>query len=161
VSGGCARHSCGWRRASATDDTALVGGLSLALGSNGRATSQIRAAAAELALSASEREALQLQLYATLAEADGRYRSAQLEVARLREDVLPTLARAEQAAERAWRGGAISYLEWAQLQSQRIDTLIRQLEAAATAQAALIEIQRLTGQAFVATASRAAEDLRQ
>jgi cobalt-zinc-cadmium efflux system outer membrane protein len=65
--------------------------------------------------------------------------------------VLPKLAKAEAAAERAYRAGAISYLEWAQLQSERTLALKQRLEAALEAQRALIEIQRLIGQAFVAT----------
>ena len=59
------------------------------------------------------------------------------------------LTRAEAAAERAYRAGAISYLEWAQLQSERTAARKQQLEAALEAQRALIEIQRLTGQSFV------------
>ena len=97
-----------------------------------------------------EREAKDLPLYSTLVEAHGRYRVAQLEVRRLRDDVLPRLARAEAAAERAYRAGAISYLEWAQLQSERTAARKQQLDVALDAQRALIEIQRLTGQAFVA-----------
>ena len=54
------------------------------------------------------------------------------------------------AAERAYRAGAISYLEWAQLQSERIVMAQQQLDVALDAQRALIEIQRLTGQALVA-----------
>ena len=69
---------------------------------------------------------------------------------RLRDDVLPKLAKAEAAAERAYRAGAISYLEWAQLQSERTATRKQQLDVAVDAQLALIEIQRLTGEAFVA-----------
>ena len=82
--------------------------------------------------------------------AHGRYRTAQLEVRRLEDDVLPKLGRAEAAAERAYRAGAISYLEWAQLQSERTTARRQQLDVALDAQRALIEIQRLTGQAFVA-----------
>ena len=59
--------------------------------------------------------------------------------------MLPKLAKAEAAAERAYRAGAISYLEWAQLQSERTNARKQQLEAALDAQRALIEIQRLTG----------------
>jgi cobalt-zinc-cadmium efflux system outer membrane protein len=65
--------------------------------------------------------------------------------------VLPKLADAEAAAERAYRAGAISYLEWAQLQSERTAARRQQLDTALDAQRALIEIQRLTGDAFVAT----------
>jgi cobalt-zinc-cadmium efflux system outer membrane protein len=63
--------------------------------------------------------------------------------------VLPKLARAERAAEHAYRAGAISYLEWAQLQSERTAMAQQQLDVALDAQRALIEIQRLTGQALV------------
>ena len=140
----------GVRRLQATDDFALIGSVSMPLGSRGLAQPGIRAAEAELALVGIEREAQGLSLYSTMVEAHGRYRVAQFEVGRLQSDVLPKLARAENAAERAYRGGAISYLEWAQLQSERTSARKQQLEAALEAQRALIEIQRLTGQAFVA-----------
>ncbi|OHC11808.1 MAG: hypothetical protein A2002_09050 [Pseudomonadales bacterium GWC1_66_9] len=64
--------------------------------------------------------------------------------------MIPLLSRAEGAAERAYRAGAASYLEWAQLQSERTAARRQQLDAALDAQRTLIEIQRLTGQAFVA-----------
>jgi cobalt-zinc-cadmium efflux system outer membrane protein len=140
----------GVRRLQATDDFALIGSVSVPLGSSRRAQPDIRVAEAELGLVEIEREAQGLSLYSTLSEAHGRYRVAQLEVSRLRSEVLPKLAKAESAAERAYRGGAISYLEWAQLQSERTSARKQQLEAALEAQRALIEIQRLTGQAFVA-----------
>ncbi|MET0583170.1 MAG: TolC family protein [Pseudoxanthomonas sp.] len=140
----------GVRLLQATDDFALIASVSMALGSSRRAQPDIRIAEAELALVEIEREAQGLSLYSTLSEAHGRYRVAQLEVFRLHSDVLPKLARAERAAERAYRGGAISYLEWAQLQSERTNALKQQLDTALEAQRALIEIQRLTGQAFVA-----------
>jgi cobalt-zinc-cadmium efflux system outer membrane protein len=140
----------GVRRLQATDDFALIGSVAMPLGSSRRAQPDIRVAEAELALVEIEREAQGLSLYSTLSEAHGRYRVAQLEVSRLRSEVLPKLAKAESAAERAYRGGAISYVEWAQLQSERTSARKQQLEAALEAQRALIEIQRLTGQAFVA-----------
>ncbi|WP_312344980.1 TolC family protein [Stenotrophomonas acidaminiphila] len=143
----------GMRNNRDSGDTALVGGFSLPLGNARRAGPEIRAAEAELAMSAVQRESRALQLYSTLAEAHGRYATARLEVARLDSDVLPQLQRAEKAAESAWRAGAISYLEWAQLQAMRIEARQRQLDAALAAQTALIEIQRLTGQPLVVTAS--------
>lgn len=140
----------GVRNSRDTRDTSLVAGFSLPLGSVRRAEPEIRAAEAELALNSVERDARALQLYATLAEAHGRYLTSRLEVTRMGRDVLPQLQRAENAAEKAWRAGAISYMEWAQLQAMRIDARQRQLEAAIAAQTALIEIQRLTGQSMVA-----------
>jgi len=140
----------GVRNSRDTRDTSLVAGFSLPLGSVRRADPEIRAAEAELALNRVERDARALQLYATLAEAHGRYLTSRLEVTRMGRDVLPQLKRAENAAEKAWRAGAISYMEWAQLQAMRIEARQRQLEAAIAAQSALIEIQRLTGQSMVA-----------
>ena len=145
----------GVRRLQETDDTALVGSVSMPLGASRRAEPEIRAADAELASLEIEREAKGLSLYSTLPEAHGRYRVAQVEVQRLQDDVLPKLAKAEAAAERAYGAGAISYLEWAQLQSERTNARKQQLDAALEAQRALIEIQRLTGQAFVATSAGA------
>ena len=140
----------GVRNSRDTRDTSLVAGFSVPLGSVRRAGPEIRAAEAELALNSVERDARALQLYATLAEAHGRYLTSRLEVTRMGRDVLPQLKRAENAAEKAWRAGAISYMEWAQLQAMRIEARQRQLEAAIAAQTALIEIQRLTGQSMVA-----------
>ncbi len=134
-------------------DTALVAGFSLPLGNVRRAEPEIRAAEAERALTGIERQARELQLYATLAEAHGRYQTAQLEVTRLAHDVLPQLQRAEKAAETAWRAGAVSYMEWAQLQALCIEARQRQLDAAIAAQTGLIEIQRLTGQSLLDTNS--------
>lgn len=139
----------GVRRLQASRDTALIASISLPLGSTRRAGPGIRAAEAELAALEIEREAKGLSLYSTLIDAHGRYRVAQLEVQRLRDDVLPQLGKAETATEHAYRRGAISYLEWAQLQSEQTNARKQELEAALNAQRALIELQRLTGQAFV------------
>jgi cobalt-zinc-cadmium efflux system outer membrane protein len=143
----------GVRNSRGSGDTALVGGFSVPLGSVRRAGPEIRAAEAELALNGVERDARALQLYTTLAEAHGRYETSRLEVTRMASDVLPQLRRAENAAEKAWRAGAISYMEWAQLQAMRIEARQRQLDAAIAAQTALIELQRLTGQGLLAHAS--------
>lgn len=142
----------GIRRLQATDDVALIGSVSMPLGANRRAQPEIRVAEAELAALEIERESKELSLYSTLVDAHGRYLTAQVEVERLRSDVLPKLAKAEAAAERAYRAGAISYLEWAQLQSERTNVRKQQLDAALEAQRALIEIQRLTGESFVTAA---------
>ena len=148
----------GVRRLQEGDDTALVGSVSLPLGAARRGQPEIRAAEAELAALGLARESRNVSLYSTLVDAHGRYRVAQQEVRRTAQDVLPRLARAERAAEHAYRAGATSYLEWAQLQSERTAVQRQQLDAALEAQAALIEIQRLTGQSFVAAAGASSRD---
>jgi cobalt-zinc-cadmium efflux system outer membrane protein len=147
----------GVRRLQASDDFALVGTASIALGSWRRAGIELRSAGVDLTALEIEREARGLSLYSTLAEAHGRYRVAQVEVRRLGDEILPRLNQAEAASERAFLAGAISYLEWAQLQSEQIATRKQQLDAALDAQRALIEIQRLTGEAFVLESSSHAE----
>ncbi|HEY0332518.1 MAG TPA: TolC family protein [Stenotrophomonas sp.] len=132
------------------NDMALVAGLSLPLGAAARAQPGIRAARAEWALGPIERESLAVGLYSALAASHGQYMTARLEAQRLGNEVLPKLAQAEQAADRAWRAGAISYMEWGMLQDQRVRVRARQLQAALLAQTALIEIQRLVGLPIVA-----------
>lgn len=146
----------GVRNSRADNATSLVAGFSIALGSARRAAPEVREAEADLALLPYQRQARQQQLYATLAQAHGRYVSARLEAQRMQADVLPQLQKAERAAEQAWRAGAASYMEWAQLQAMRIESRQRQLDAAIAAQTALIEIQRLTGQSMLADDATAA-----
>lgn len=139
----------GVRRLREDNDWALVAGVSLPLGAASRAGPGIRAAESDLATLEVEREGSELALYATLADADGRYRAAQIEVERFGTDVLPAIERAEAAAEQAFRAGASSYLEWAQLQSERTAARREQLAVALDGLRALIEIQRLTTEPFV------------
>lgn len=147
----------GVRRLQEDGDLALVGGLSLPLGGRGRAQPGIRAAQAELEALSIEREARDISLYSTLTDAHGRYQTARNEVTRLGSDVLPRLKQAENAAERAYRAGALGYLEWSMLQSEVTFARKQQLDAAIDAQRALIELQRLTGQALVIAPSATAQ----
>jgi cobalt-zinc-cadmium efflux system outer membrane protein len=140
----------GVRRHEPGNDIALVAGISVPLGSRQRAEPGIRAAGADLAQLSIEREAAGLALYTTLIEAHGRYALARQEVRELGDAVIPLLERAVSAAERAYRAGAISYLDWAQLQSELSASRRQQLEVAADGQRALIELQRLTGQPMLA-----------
>jgi cobalt-zinc-cadmium efflux system outer membrane protein len=139
----------GVRRLQDEHDWGAVAGVSIPLRTAQRAEPQARSAAAELDALAIERQSSELTLYATLAEAHGTYVSSRAEVQQFQTEVLPRLARAESAAERAYRAGAISYLEWAQVQNEIIEARERQLAAADEGQRALIEIQRLTNEPFV------------
>ena len=140
----------GVRRLQETSDWALVGSVSLPLGSATRAAPDIRSAQAELAALDFERESSELTLYATLAQAHARLAASVADARELDDELLPRLRRAEAAAEKAYRAGALSYLEWAQLQSETTVARRQQLADAIDAQRALIEIQRLTGATFSA-----------
>ncbi len=147
----------GIRRLEETDNWAAVVGVSVPLGSASRAAPRVRAAEAELAALALERESEEISLYATLADAQSRLSVATAEVSLARTDVLPRLEQAERMAERAYRAGALSYLEWAQVEAEITATRREELQAALEAHRALIEIQRLTGESFIApgTSNRA------
>lgn len=139
----------GLRRLQGSDDWALIGGLSVPLGNRRRAEPGIRAARAELDALALEREAGELDLRATLAEAHGRLEVDALAVRQTTDKVLPALERAEAAAGHAYRAGALSYLEWAQLQAELLSARRDRIAAARDFHRALIEIQRLTAEPFV------------
>ena len=103
----------GVRRMQDNGDTALVGGVSLALGGARRAAPDIRAAEADLAALEIERESRDIALYSTLTDAHGRYRVAQIEVQRTRDDVLPRLGvehRIVGPQDRSWRDSVDAYL---------------------------------------------------
>lgn len=144
----------GVRRLQDLSAWALVAGASIPLGASHRAQPDIRAAESEREALSLERESSDLTLYATLVQAYGQFVASKAEVEQSRDDLLPRLARAEAAAERAYRAGAISYLEWAQVQSDTTLARKQQLAAAIDAQRALIEIQRLTGEPFVTAGSK-------
>lgn len=146
----------GVRRLEASEDFALVGSVSMPLGTRRYAAPGVEAARAELSALGMERESREVTLRSTLVEAHGRYAGARAEALALRKEVSLVLGRAERAAERAYRAGAASYLAWAQLQAEQLQVSRQQLDLALDAQRALIEIQRLTGQAFVLTAPQPA-----
>ncbi len=126
----------------------FIAGVSVPLGTSRRAEPEVRAAENQMQALALERESSEFTLYATLARAYGAYATGKAEAEGCRDDLLPRLARADAAAERAYRAGALSYLEWAQVQSETTAVRKQQLAAAIEAQRALIEIQRLTGDPF-------------
>ena len=139
----------GLRRLQADGDWGIVAGIVMPLGSQRRAEADIKIAQAEIDSVALERESAGLLLEATLVQAYGQFNSAKIEVEQSRKDLLPRLQRAETSAEQAYRAGALSYLEWALLQSETTAARKQQLAAAFEAHRALIEIQRLTGEPFV------------
>ena len=141
----------GVRRLQQGDDWVAVGSVAVPIGSARRAEPEIRSAEAELDALAVERQSAELSLYATLVEAHGRYLASKADVEQSQIELVPRLELAAAAAERAYRAGALSYLEWAQVQSEMIVAREEQLDAAREAQLALIEIQRLTGEPFIET----------
>jgi len=141
----------GIRRLEEDGSWAAVVGISVPLGSGSRSEPRIRAAQSELAALAFERESEELTLEATLVEAHTRLSGATQVVTTARDVLIPKFEQAERASERAFRAGALTYIEWAQVQSDVMSVRSEQLLAAVEAHRALIEIQRLTGSSFMRT----------
>jgi len=141
--------NAGIRRLEEDGSWAAVAGVSLPLGNARRAEPGIRAAQAELTALALERESAALTLEATLIEAHLRFSGASAEVRAARDELLPKLQQAERAAERAYRAGALSHVEWSQVEAESFAARREQVFAAIDAHRALIEIQRLTGSPFI------------
>lgn len=139
----------GVRRLEDSQDWAAVAGVAVPIGTRTRAAPGIRAAQADLEELDLEQRAEELTLYATLVEAHAQLTAAASEVSLSAHEVLPALEQAGLAAERAYRAGALSYLEWAQVQADRTEARREQVAAALQAHRALIEIQRLTGESFL------------
>ncbi|HSN72056.1 MAG TPA: TolC family protein, partial [Steroidobacteraceae bacterium] len=146
----------GVRRVEADDDWALVAGAAVPFGASRRAEPAIRAARASLDALDTERAGVRLDLESTLIRAHGRYTAARAECTSLSDALLPSLEAAASAAERAYRAGAASYLEWTDVLSEITAVRLARLETAVEAHLALIEIQRLTGDSLV-VASEAKE----
>jgi cobalt-zinc-cadmium efflux system outer membrane protein len=149
-----ARWSIGARRLQDGRDVGLVAGFSLPLGARRRAEPAIAAARAEQEALAMSRESAALQLEAVAVDAWSQIETGALQVDRLRTDVLPRLQRAAAQSERAYRAGALSYLEWAAVQTEITASNLALLEARVATQRALIELQRLTANSWSANDAR-------
>jgi cobalt-zinc-cadmium efflux system outer membrane protein len=149
-----ARWSIGARRLQDGRDVGLVAGFSLPLGTRRRAEPAIAAARADQEALSMSRESAALQLEAVAVDAWSQIETGALQVDRLRTDVLPRLQRAAAQSERAYRAGALSYLEWAAVQTEITASNLALLEARVATQRALIELQRLTADSWSANDAR-------
>jgi len=101
-----------------------------------------------------QRESAALQLEAVAVDAWSQVESGALQADRLRTEVLPRLERAAAQSERAYRAGALSYLEWAAVQTDITTSRFALLEARVATQRALIELQRLTADSWTVEDAR-------
>lgn len=138
----------GVRRLQVSDDSALVLGMAMPLGSSGRAAAAVATASAHRSEAEQERHSLHLQLQAQLADLQGAYVQALAEVSALRTQVLPPLKQAMTATTEAFSAGRYSYLELNLAQGELLDAQLSLLNAAARAHLLRADIERLTGAAF-------------
>lgn len=140
--------SAGVRRLQVSDDSALVLGVSMPLGSANRAAGAITTASANQAGAEQEQSATRIKLHAQLISLHGAYEQALAEVNSLRSDVLPLLKQALRATADGFSQGRYSYLELNLAQRELLNEQLALIDSAARAHLLSADIERLTGAAL-------------
>jgi outer membrane protein, heavy metal efflux system len=140
--------SAGIRRLQTSEDSAVVLGLSMPLGTGRRASGAITTAHANQQSAEFERDSARVQLEAQLISMYEAHRQAVDEVNVLREQVLPSLKKAMRSTASAFDQGRYSYLELNLAQIQLLDAQQALIEAAARMQETRIELERIIGSAL-------------
>ena len=142
--------SAGVRRLSASNDTALVAGVSFPLPLFDRKQGQRIESRSRIAQNEAEHSAALVKARATLFALHGELSVARVEVEVLRGEVLPQAERALDQIRTGFERGRFSYLELSGAQQDLIDTLRASIEAAGTVHRLDTEIERLTGKPLAA-----------
>lgn len=140
--------SAGVRRLQVSDDSALVLGVSMPLGSANRASGAIATASANQAGAEQEQSAARIKLHSQLISLHGAYAQALAEVNSLRSDVLPLLKQAQRATADGFQQGRYSYLELNLAQRELLNEQLALIDSAARAHALSADIERITGAAL-------------
>jgi cobalt-zinc-cadmium efflux system outer membrane protein len=138
--------SAGVRRLAATDDNALVFGISMPLGRGARAEAGAAEARAQRAETDAERDAHAVRVAAELFAIHQELQHAITEAETLRSEVVPEMQSALAATRAGYEQGRFSYLEWVDAQRELIAVERALIEAAANAHLFVTEIERLTGE---------------
>lgn len=135
----------GVRRLQESDDSAIVFGLSMPLGSSGRARGAIATATANQQQAEWDKDATRIQLEAQLIAVYETHQIAVDEVNVLRDQVLPSLKKVMRSTADAFDRGRYSYLELNLAQNQLLNAQQALVEAAARMQETRIELERMIG----------------
>ena len=141
--------SAGVRQLQATDDTALVAGISIPLASGSRASGAISKARAEQDAATIAADSAKIQLEARLNQTYGAHTQALAELHSLRDQILPLLQDANRATAAAFDQGRYSSLELALAQRELLEARAALIDAALRAHETRIELERLTASAPV------------
>lgn len=143
--------SAGIRRLEATDDAALVLGMSVPLGSAQRSNSRVAEAQAKQLLAEHQRGTSLKQTAAELASLHETYQETLHEADFLQKQVITRLEKAQAATRAAFDRGRYGYLELKAAQADLLKAREQLIEVATQAHLLRIDIERLTGAALVAS----------
>jgi outer membrane protein, heavy metal efflux system len=138
------RLSGGLRRFEATDDHALVAGLTIPLGTN-RNEGRIAEARATVARTGAEAAAARVDIETSLFVLYQELKHDIDVAGRLTRDIIPRIETALDGTRRLYEVGSYSYLELALVQSQLLSAREELLSVTADAHTLVIELERLTG----------------
>lgn len=141
--------SAGVRQLQATEDTALVAGISIPLASGKRASGAISKARAEQDAATFAADSAKVQLEARLNQTFSAHTQALTELHSLRDQILPLLQDAYRATAAAFEQGRYSSLELALAQRELLEARAALIDAALRAHETRIELERLTASAPV------------
>lgn len=139
--------NAGVRQLQASDDTALVLGLSVPLASGKRASGAIQTARAEQDAALFAEDSAKSLLEVRLSQNYSAHQQALHEVHSLREQIVPLLQDASRATASAFEQGRYSSLELALAQRELLEARAELISAALRAHQTRIELERLTASA--------------
>jgi cobalt-zinc-cadmium efflux system outer membrane protein len=137
--------SAGLRHLAVTDDVAMVVGVSVPFGSKRRAEPLVSASDAGIARTSANRERQALELESMLRTHYQSLLAASNELEVLKSEVIPEAERAVASYERGFELGRYALLELTAAQARLVDVRRDAVNAAASVQLALIEIESLLG----------------
>lgn len=138
----------GMRRFEATDDQALIVGLTVPIGSRDQAQGAMTEALAQSAYTDAKAQALTVRLDAEFFALYQDLNQAYTEVDTLRKEVLPLIETAAEQSRYAYERGRYGYIEWVAAQRELLELRRALLDAYADVHLYRIEIERLTGAAL-------------
>ncbi len=142
------RYYAGLRRVEATDDFALVGGITIPLGTRNRNLGRVAETRANIARSEAEAAATRIRIETSLFVLYQELFHNVHVATTLNESVIPRIESALADTRRAYELGRYSYFEWSVVQSELLEANNDLLEASIDAHRTIIEIERLTGVGF-------------
>ncbi|MEQ8483967.1 MAG: TolC family protein [Pseudomonadales bacterium] len=135
----------GVRRLEATDDHALVAGVTIPLAFRNRNQGNVAAARASVEKTRAESAAARVRAETTLSVLYDALERSRSRANSLENDVLPPLRDALTETRSAYERGRYSFFEWTAVQAEVIDAQRRLLAAGIESYQYAIEIERLTG----------------
>jgi outer membrane protein, heavy metal efflux system len=136
----------GVRRLEALDDSALVAGIAVPIGTSRRGDIELRSARAERSALALTERSRRMELHATLFGLYQELTHARTETEALRERVRPQARQMLETTQVGYDAGRFSFLELADAQRQLLEIELESIDSATNFHLQLIEIERLTGQ---------------